>query len=154
MKLCVICVCVSPNICLSICLSVCPPICPSAHPSLHPSICPSIQRHLASFHVLAVVRTPSWVQPPLHGPLLISVVVYPDGIGGSYGSSVFNFGGHHAYCSPQRLQQFTFPPTTHEAPPSPHALSPTLISSCLFGTSQPDRCEVVSHWVFICISFP
>ena len=67
-------------------------------------------------------------------------------IAGSYGSSTLVF-KKPAYCSPQCLYQFTFPPKVWEGSllPTP---SPAFIIFRLFDDAHPDWCEVIHHCSF------
>ena len=56
-----------------------------------------------------------------------------------------------AYYFPQWLHQFTFPPNVHKGFLF-FTSSPTLVISCLFDNSHSNRCEVIPHHGFKCIS--
>ena len=72
------------------------------------------------------------------------------GTAGSYSSSIFNYLRTSILISMVE-HQFTFPPAVHKRSLF-STVSLTLVISCLFDDSHPNRCEVISHCGFICIS--
>ena len=88
---------------------------------------------------------------PVSLSILVSSGYMPrSGIAGSYG--VFSqFFKESPYHLPQRLYQFTFPPTVQEC--SLYSTPfPAFIVCRVFDEGHSDRCEVVSHCGLICIS--
>ena len=73
------------------------------------------------------------------------------GIAGLHNSSIFNVLRKLPYCFPLWLHRFTCPPTGHKSSLFSASL-PTFAVSSLFDDSHPSRCEVISHYGFICIS--
>ena len=108
--------------------------------------------HLGCFHILAVVSNAA-VDLGVH--IYLFELVFLFSLGKKYPEVelldqmvvlclIF---GEAPYCFPQRLHQFTFPPTAHECSPFYTSL-PTLAISCPFHCSHSDRCEVIFHCGF------
>ena len=79
--------------------------------------------------------------------MFFSGYIIRSGIPGSHGNSIFSFFKEPAYCSPQNLYQFTFPPTVQEGSVF---FTPSLafIVCRLFDDGDYDCCEVIPHYSF------
>ena len=78
------------------------------------------------------------------------LVHLPIGTAGSCGISIFNVLRTLSYCFLQQLHQSVFPPAVHKGSLFSTS-SPTVVCG-LTGGNHSERCEVISHCGFICIS--
>ena len=113
----------------------------------------SVDGHLGCFHILAFVNSAAMnigVHVSFQNRVFVfSRCILKSGIAGSYGSSTFSFLRNPPYCScsPQWLQQFTFPLTVQEGSlfSTP---SPVFIVCRFFHDGHSDLCEVIPHCSF------
>ena len=109
----------------------------------------SVDGHLGCFHVLAIVNSAA-MNNGIHvyfSTLVSSGYMCRSGVAGSYGGLFLVFFKESPYRLPERLYQFTFPPTVqgHSLFSTP---SPVFIVCRLFDGGHFDWCEVISHCGF------